>query len=80
MQTLSSTSVLASRGPFEAPGSVYIALPAPAQRTPASKAQGRRRMSGAFSQRFDATLTTLAMMGLLSPLVLGSALFVINSL
>jgi hypothetical protein len=79
MQTLNPTFAALPQGRSEAPGSIYIPITGSMQPTrPATP--GRRLGRGRFlSQRYDAVLSVLAMMGLLSPLVLGSLMFAATS-
>ena len=78
MPTAILTSALPLRSPSAANGSVYIAFTGPA--LPARKTQSQRKtsMPKFLSQRLDRALTTVAMFGLLSPLVLASLMVVVT--
>jgi hypothetical protein len=55
------------------PGSIFVAFEEPLRQEKAVLVKRN------LSQRLDATLSTLAMFGLLSPLVLASVMFVVTS-
>jgi hypothetical protein len=79
MNPQAATAVLPPRSRSEASGSILIAFPQPAQ--PAGQPSPKRNfpMLRTLTQRLDAVLSTLAMFGMLSPLVLASVMFVVTS-
>ena len=78
MPTKTRTFVLPFRIHSDALGSTYIPFASPAR--PADQLNSKRNfpMSRNFSQRIDRILTVVAMCGLLSPLLVGSFMFVVT--
>jgi hypothetical protein len=79
MNPSSTTSVLPPRSRSEAPGSIFIPLAEPAQLARQTATERNVPMSRNLSQRLDTAFSTIAMFGLLSPLVLASVMFVVTS-
>jgi hypothetical protein len=79
MNSQASTTVLPLRSRSEAPGSIFIAFPEPAR--PARQTSTKRNfpMTRSLTQRLDAAFSSIAMFGLLSPLLLASVMFVVTS-
>jgi hypothetical protein len=78
MSTRTSTFVLPFRIHSDVSGSIYIPSASPAQ--PVQQLNSKRSfpMSRNLSQRIDRILTVVAMCGLLSPLLVGSFMFVVT--
>ena len=75
MSTCKPTLALPLRTRSEAPGSIYIPNPRPAQPSGQPKSQRKPSMSRNLIQRLYGAFTVIAVCGLLSPLLVASLTF-----